>query len=99
MNALIQAKRTELCQALAEHLPACRKAYGLSQEEFGELLGKSRQAISLMERGVLNISWDTALAIVFILSSLNKEQFVKSFAFVENDATKKQIFKHFTDLL
>ena len=58
--------KNELQNTLQSKLPELRNELGLSQEAFAELIGKSRQAVSLFERGELNITWETCLGIVAV---------------------------------
>ena len=46
-----------------------RKKLRMSQAELGEAVGKSRQKISELERGVAPLGWDTYLAILLVLSA------------------------------
>lgn len=61
--------KRELQTTLQSKLPELRNELGLSQEEFAELIGKSRQAVSLFERGELNITWETCLGIIVVAVS------------------------------
>ena len=58
--------KNELQNTLQSKLPELRSELGLSQEGFAELIGKSRQAVSLFERGELSITWETCLGIVAV---------------------------------
>lgn len=58
--------KSELQNTLQSKLPELRNELGLSQEGFAELIGKSRQAVSLFERGELSITWETCLGIVAV---------------------------------
>ena len=58
--------KNELQNTLQSKLPELRSELGLSQEGFAELIGKSRQAVSLFERGELQITWETCLGIVAV---------------------------------
>lgn len=42
-----------------------RKELGVSQTEFGKKVGKSRQMISLLERGKVEMTWDTFVAFMY----------------------------------
>lgn len=42
-----------------------RKELGVSQAEFGKKVGKSRQMISLLERGKVEMTWDTFVAFMY----------------------------------
>lgn len=63
--------KKELQTTLQSKLPELRNELGLSQEGFAELIGKSRQAVSLYERGELSITWETCLGIVAV--AVNRE--------------------------
>ena len=63
--------KSELQKTLQSKLPELRSELGLSQEAFAELIGKSRQAVSLFERGELPITWETCLGIVAV--SINRD--------------------------
>lgn len=62
-------QQKELIEELVKDLPALRKKLHMSQAELGEAVGKSRQKISEMERGVAPLGWDTYLAILLVLGS------------------------------
>ena len=44
-----------------------RKDLGMSQTELGEKVGLSRQSISSLERGTVQMTWDTLLAIMMVV--------------------------------
>ena len=46
-------------------LPQMRKELGISQTDFGKKVGKSRQMISLLERGEAEMTWDTFVAFMY----------------------------------
>lgn len=58
--------KNELQNTLQSKLSELRNELGLSQEAFAELIGKSRQAVSLFERGELSITWETCLGIIAV---------------------------------
>ncbi len=58
--------KNELQNTLQSKLSELRNELCLSQEAFAELIGKSRQAVSLFERGELQITWETCLGIVAV---------------------------------
>ena len=58
-----------LIESLVNELPVYRKKLRMSQADLGEAVGKSRQKISEMERGVAPLGWDTYLAIILVLGS------------------------------
>lgn len=57
---------------MVSDLPLIRKQLKLSQTEMGERLGKKRQTISAIERGVMPLKWDTFLAIMMLVEQ-NKD--------------------------
>ena len=69
-----KAARRDIQIALQSRLPELRKALGLSQEEFADLIGKSRQGLSLFERGERFITWETCLATIAI--AVNRDETV-----------------------
>lgn len=56
----------ELQNTLQSKLSELGNELGLSQEGFAELIGKSRQAVSLFERVELSITWETCLGIIAV---------------------------------
>lgn len=68
--------QTELSEKLAVLLPKLRKAYGTSQSRLGTLVGKSRQHISKVERGIAPLGWDTCIAIILLACKNNKNIFI-----------------------
>lgn len=64
--------KNELQNTLQSKLPELRNGLGLSQEGFAELIGKSRQAVSLFERGKLKLSWKACLAILGVTINRDK---------------------------
>ena len=58
-----------LNESLVNELPVYRKKLRMSQADLGEAVGKSRQKISEMERGVAPLGWDTYLAILMVLGA------------------------------
>lgn len=59
--------RKVLVESMVKDLPLIRKQLKLSQTELGERLGKKRQTISSIERGVMPLKWDTFLAIMVLV--------------------------------
>ena len=100
MDKTLLSERLKLSQELSQKLPGIRKAYHFSQEDLSHLIGKSRQAVSLMERGTLRIAWDTTLAIVFIFYTLDREKFQRCFSESgEKLSSPAAILKRYTALL
>ena len=54
---------------MAENLAMLRTKLGLTQEEIAELIGGSRQTISLIERGVRPMMWDTFICLLFLFQN------------------------------
>ena len=59
--------RKILIDTMVKDLPLIRKQLKLSQTDLGERLGKKRQTISAIERGVMPLKWDTFLAIMILI--------------------------------
>lgn len=58
---------------LVQRLPQIRKEMKISQTELGKKVGLSRQTISSVERGTVELSWNNYLAIMmFIVANRNK---------------------------
>lgn len=64
---VISADRQQLIRNLVARLPVIRKKVRLSQDELGNLVGKSRQKISDIERNSAPLGWDTYVAICTML--------------------------------
>ena len=63
-------KQQEMINQLVQKLPQIRKEMKISQTEFGKKVGLSRQTISSIERGCVNLSWNNYLAImIFIIAN------------------------------
>ena len=66
-------KQQEMINALVRNLPQIRKEMKVSQTELGKKVGLSRQTISAIERGTVELSWNNYLAIMmFVLANQNK---------------------------
>lgn len=63
------SEQKALIESLVNELPVYRKKLRMSQADLGEAVGKSRQKISEMERGVAPLGWDTYLAILMVLGA------------------------------
>ena len=68
-------KKEELIKKLTNKLPEIRRSIGLSQTDFGTLIGLSRQTISSIERGEGTLSWGNYLAIIFLLKNYKMDVF------------------------
>lgn len=63
-------KQQEMISQLVQKLPQIRKEMKISQTQFGKKVGLSRQTISSIERGEVNLSWNNYLAImIFIVAN------------------------------
>ena len=67
---VISSDRESMIQEFVEKLPILRKKAKLSQRQFGENVGKSRQKISDIERKTAPMGWDTYLAACTMLEML-----------------------------
>ncbi len=59
--------KQEIIDEFVEKLPGIRKRFGLSQTDFGEKVGLSRQSISSIERKSVPLTWDTFLAMALVV--------------------------------
>lgn len=57
-------ERKELLNEMVRILPAARKVVGISQTELGQKIGVSRQTISSIERGTVQLSWQIFLSLM-----------------------------------
>lgn len=58
---------------LVKRLPQIRREMKISQTELGKKVGLSRQTISSIERGTVELSWNNYLAIMmFVVVNRNK---------------------------
>ena len=64
---VITESQANLISALIAELPVYRKKMRMSQADLALAVGKSRQKISEIERGVAPMGWDTYLAIILLL--------------------------------
>lgn len=64
---IIDLNKEELLSDFVEKLPEIRKKLGISQGELGEKVGLSRQSISSIERGIVQLSWNNFLAIALVV--------------------------------
>lgn len=69
--------KKELQTTLQSRLPELRSELGLSQEGFAELIGKSRQSVSLFERGELSLTWETCLGIIAVAVNRDADVLIK----------------------
>lgn len=66
-------KQQEMINQLVQRLPQIRQEMKISQTEFGKNVGLSRQTISSIERGNVNLSWNNYLAIMLFIVA-NKDR-------------------------
>ena len=69
MNEIKETPETqdEMIDLMTQALPYFRKKHGISQYEFGERIGVSRQTVSSIERGEYKMPWNIFLAIIYFL--------------------------------
>ncbi len=79
-------EKKKLLSVFSKNLPGYRKAMKLSQEEFGSLIGITRQTVSSIERGAYPLTWSIFLSCLFICSGQGraKKLIFNSFAGEEN---------------
>ncbi|MBQ6660373.1 MAG: EAL domain-containing protein [Lachnospiraceae bacterium] len=63
---LDNSERKKMLTIFAKNLPFYRKSMKLSQEEFGETIGITRQTVSSIERGAYPLTWAIFLSCLFI---------------------------------
>lgn len=57
----------EMIMMLTRALPFLRAELGVSQQQFGEKLGFSRQTVSCIERGEYTMGWSQFLSMIYFL--------------------------------
>lgn len=75
----IDKAREDIQTTIQNGLPQIRKELGVSQETFANLIGKSRQTISLIERKELDLSWEMCLAILAVIATRDPELLYRSY--------------------
>lgn len=80
-------ERKKIVDELVDELPKLRKSLGLSQTKLGEMVGLSRQTISLIERKQMPLTWNNYLAIVcfFAINSKDVYYFPKTKGYKNHD--------------
>ncbi len=68
MITLGENERKKMLTIFSKNLPTYRKVMKLSQEEFGEMIGITRQTVSSIERGAYPLTWSIFLSCLFICS-------------------------------
>ena len=74
-----QKEREKLILEMTSLLPRFRQELGLSQTDFGEKVGVSRQTISSIERGTQELSWSNYLSILMFLNIHNGNDFIEGY--------------------
>lgn len=60
----VYGERKELLDEMVRILPVARKIVRISQTELGQKIGVSRQTISSIERGTVQLSWQAFLSLM-----------------------------------
>lgn len=77
--------KEEYIKAMAENLPSLRMRLGLNQDELAELVGSSRQMLSLIERGVRPMMWSTFLSMLYVFRSNEETREMMAFLGIYTD--------------
>ena len=64
-NDFLSNEQQMMLKSFQRVLPQMRKELGISQTDFGKKVGKSRQMISLLERGKAEMTWDAFVAFMY----------------------------------
>ena len=64
-NEFLSDDQKMMVKTFQKVMPQMRKELGISQTDFGKKVGKSRQMISLLERGKVEMTWDTFVAFMY----------------------------------
>ena len=67
MRETSEFDKKKVLESFSKKIPDIRRELHLSQTELGEKLGMSRQSVSSIERGVVQLTWDTFLALLMII--------------------------------
>ena len=71
----LTSEQKKMIELFVQALPTLRKELNVSQTELGLKVGKSRQTISSIERGLSPLTWDTFLSIaLFFKVNYNKNK-------------------------
>ena len=95
MTNLDQGEKKKLLAIFSKNLPVYRKSMKLSQEEFGELIGITRQTVSSIERGAYPLTWSIFLSCLFICSGQGR---AKKLIF-NSFAGEEELLGYLTDLM
>lgn len=82
MRNLSEESKKNLLTVFSKNMTTYRKAMKVSQEDFGNLIGITRQTVSSIERGAYSLTWSIFLSSLFILqaSSAARALILNSFA-------------------
>lgn len=82
MQTLSEESKKNLLAIFSKNMTTYRKAMKVSQEEFGNLIGITRQTVSSIERGAYALTWSIFLSSLFVLqgSSAARAMIINSFA-------------------
>ncbi len=82
MIILSEENKKQVLTVFSKNLTSYRKAMKLSQDEFGAVIGITRQTVSSIERGAYSLTWPIFLSSLFIFStnSKAKQLILNSFA-------------------
>jgi len=69
---VLDANKTLCMVQMTNNLPLLRARLNLSQEEFAEYVGMSRQTISAIENKKKKMSWTTCMAFIAFFASNDK---------------------------
>ena len=62
-----QMNKRSILNRFAKDMPTIRKSLGMSQSGLGNKVGVSRQSISSIERGTVQLTWDMMLAVLMVV--------------------------------
>lgn len=77
MRETSEFDKKKVLESFSKKIPYIRRELHLSQTELGEKLGMSRQSVSSIERGVVQLTWDTFLALLVIIMVNDEDLFNK----------------------
>lgn len=77
MRETSEFDKRKVLESFSKKIPYIRRELHLSQTELGEKLGMSRQSVSSIERGVVQLTWDTFLALLVIIMVNDEDLFNK----------------------
>lgn len=82
MINLSEENKNTLLKVFSKNMTTYRKAMKISQEEFGDLIGITRQTVSSIERGAYTLTWSIFLSSLLICSGNNqvRQMVINTFA-------------------